>query len=58
MDNLNNLVTIYKTWPNDAHTGVVLYEHLVDFYDFEVTILKENVDKFEMEGFFESNEEE
>ena len=58
MDNLNSLVMVYQNWPSDARTGVVLYEHLADFYDLEATILEENVDKFEVEGFFESNGEE
>ena len=42
MDNLNSLVMIYKNWPTDARTNVVLYEHLIDFYDSKATILEEN----------------
>ena len=58
MDNLNSLVMIYKNWPIDACTGVVLYEHLANFYDSKATILEENVDEFEVEGFFELDGEE
>lgn len=55
MQNLNNLVMIYKNWPGDAQTNCILYEHRADYYSVEAEILDDNEDELAEEGFFEDS---
>ena len=58
LENLNNLIMIYKNWPSDSRTDCKLYEHLADFYSRKAAILEENEDEFAQEGFLEEVNDE
>jgi hypothetical protein len=58
LENLNNLIMIYKNWPSDSRTDCKLYEHLANFYSREAAILEENEDEFAHEGLFEEVSDE
>ena len=58
LENINNLIMIYKNWPSDSQTDCKLYEHLADFYTAEAAILEENEDEFAQEGLFEEVSDE
>ena len=58
LENLNNLIIIYKNWPSDSRTDCKLYEHLADFYSRKAAILEENEDEFAQEGFLEEVNDE
>jgi hypothetical protein len=58
LENLNNLIMIYKNWPSDARTDCILYEHLAHYYSVEAEILEDNEDELAQEGFFEELSDE
>ena len=53
LQNLNNLIMIYKNWPSDARTDCMLYEHLSNFYSQELKFLEENEDELVQESMLE-----
>jgi hypothetical protein len=58
LENLNNLIMIYKNWPSDSRTDYILYEHLAHYYFVEAKILENNEDELAQEGFFEELSDE
>jgi hypothetical protein len=58
LENLNNLIMIYKNWPSDSRTDCILYEHLAHYYSVEAEILEDNEDELAQEGFFEELSDE